>query len=357
MVFRMVLAHPVPRGVFLMRFFVHRWGYFMPYRLTGGIVLKKTLIALAVLGSVAGVAQAQSSVQLYGIVDAYFGSVKNGVGASSNTVMNSGGLSASRWGLRGSEDLGGGLKANFKLEQAFNADTGTASVANGFSRAAWVGLSGAFGEVQYGQNATPFEDINGAAFPSFDSVLSAEYYVFRSVGYTAFASNTLKYISPSFGGFSLAASYSLDESQAIKADTRSINLTYANGPLYVGFAYQDDGQIGPNPKYTRLAGSYDFGAVKLLANYGYTKLFGTPNTRDLSIGVDVPLSSTLTLSTGYAQSKDKNAAKRDGFSVSALYALSKRTTVYGGVMSAKEKLGNVRTDENRVYAVGMRHAF
>lgn len=319
-------------------------------------ILKKSLIALAVLGSVTGMAQAQSSVQLYGIVDAYVGNVKSGVGASSVTALDSGGLNASRWGVRGSEDLGGGLKANFNLEAGFNVDAGTMPA--GFSRASWVGLSGGFGEFQWGYNTTPLEDISGVAFPSFDSILAAEYYVFRSVGYTARRSNTFKYLSPSFGGFSGSASYSLDESNAVKADTAAISVQYASGPLYVGFGYQDDGAIGPDPKYTRLGASYDLGAVKLLANYGHTKLFGTPKTNDFSVGADVPLSSALTLSGGYAMSKDKGAGKRDGFSLSALYSISKRTALYGGVMTAQEKDGaGTKIDEDRIYAIGVRHAF
>ncbi|MDM7942119.1 MAG: porin [Hydrogenophaga sp.] len=313
-------------------------------------------MALAVLGSVSGFAQAQSSVQLYGIVDAYVGSVKSGVGSSAVSVLDSGGLSTSRWGVRGSEDLGGGLKANFNLEAAINADVGTMPA--GFSRASWVGLSGGFGEFQWGYNTTSLEDMSGLAFASFDSVLSAEYQVFRSVGYTARRSNTFKYLSPSFGGFSGSASYSLDESNAVKADTAAIAVQYASGPLYVGLGYQDDGAIGPDPKYTRLGASYDFGAFKLLSSYGQTKLFGTPKTNDFSVGADFPLSAALTLSGGYAHSKDDGAAKRDGFSLSALYAVSKRTALYGGVMTAQEKDGaGAKIDEDRIYAVGVRHAF
>ncbi|MDP2073506.1 porin [Hydrogenophaga sp.] len=317
--------------------------------------MKKSLVTLAVLGSIAGIAQAQSSVQLYGIVDAYVGSVKSGLGNSAQTELSSGGLNASRWGVRGSEDLGGGLKANFNLEAGFNVDTGTMPA--GFSRASWVGLSGGFGEFQWGYNTTSLEDISGMAFSSFDSILSAEYYVFRSVGYTPRRSNTFKYISPSFGGFSASGTYSLDENNAVKADTASFNLQYASGPLYVGLGYQDDGAIGPDPKYTRLGASYDFGAFKLLSSYGHTKLFGTPKTNDFSIGADFPLSSALTLSGGYAYSKDDGGAKRDGFSLSALYAVSKRTALYGGLMTAQEKNGGAKTDEDRIYAVGVRHAF
>ena len=321
--------------------------------------MKKTLIALAAVAAT-GAAFAQSSVTLYGVADAAIVKTnKAGLGytndklqLSANGWMNNGN---SRLGVRGVEDLGGGLKADFLLEHRFNVDTGTMA---GFSRASWVGLSGGFGEFQWGYNTTPFDDISGLAFPSFDSVLAAEYYVFRSVGYTARRSNTFKYLSPSFGGFSGSASYSLDESNSVKADTAAIALQYAGGPLYVGLALQDDGAIGPDPKYTRLGASYDFGAFKLLANYGHTKLFGTPKTNDFSIGADFPLSSALTLSGGYAMSKDKGAGERDGFSLSALYAVSKRTALYGGVMTAQEKnSAGTKIDEDRVFAVGVRHSF
>ncbi|MEO5660098.1 MAG: porin, partial [Polaromonas sp.] len=95
--------------------------------------MKKNLIALAVLAA-SGVASAQSNVTLYGLVDVYFGSTRTkvsqpGVANTSlrQTVVNSGGFNTSRFGFKGSEDLGGGLKANFLLEGGFNADTGVAN--------------------------------------------------------------------------------------------------------------------------------------------------------------------------------------------------------------------------------------
>jgi len=105
--------------------------------------MKKSLIALAVMAA-AGAASAQSSVQLYGIVDIWFGSVKDGVGAQSETKLDAGGVNGNRFGLKGSEDLGGGLKANFQLEQGFNMDDGSAVASTAFNRQAWVGLSGGF---------------------------------------------------------------------------------------------------------------------------------------------------------------------------------------------------------------------
>jgi predicted porin len=109
--------------------------------------MKKTLIAGTALASLAGVAQAQSSVTLYGLIDAgltYTNSQITGTGAGghSNWQMTSGGVQYSRWGLRGAEDLGGGLQAIFTLENGFNLNNGQLSSANRiFNRLAYVGVS------------------------------------------------------------------------------------------------------------------------------------------------------------------------------------------------------------------------
>lgn len=112
--------------------------------------MKKSLVALAVLAA-SGAAMAQSNVTLYGIADVWFGSSKfevTGEDSARQTKVDSGGVDTSRWGMKGSEDLGGGLKANFQLESAVNMDDGTST---GFDRQAWVGLSGGFGAVQLGK--------------------------------------------------------------------------------------------------------------------------------------------------------------------------------------------------------------
>lgn len=93
--------------------------------------MKKSLLAMAVLAAAAGAAQAQSSVELYGVIDVHFGSKKAGVGAKSVTSVDNGGISPSRWGLRGTEDLGGGLKAKFVIETGFASDGTPGAVAIG----------------------------------------------------------------------------------------------------------------------------------------------------------------------------------------------------------------------------------
>jgi predicted porin len=113
--------------------------------------MKKSLMALAVLGMMAGTAQAQSSVTVYGRIDASL-MHNNPFGGAGQWSVDSGTISGSRWGLMGSEDLGGGLKLNFDLEQGFAIDTGAAAVAGQqFSRQAWIGVSGDFGEIRVGK--------------------------------------------------------------------------------------------------------------------------------------------------------------------------------------------------------------
>jgi predicted porin len=149
--------------------------------------MKKSLVALAVLAA-SGASFAQSSVTAYGILDIWAGTVKteDGVAGTSltQTKLDSGGVSHDRWGFKGSEDLGGGLKANFNLEQGFTLDNGAHDAGStGFNRYAWVGLSGGFGEIKLGKTATAFDDVNGASDAVFDSALSPMNHVFGSTNY------------------------------------------------------------------------------------------------------------------------------------------------------------------------------
>lgn len=333
--------------------------------------MKKSLIALAVLAA-SGAAMAQSSVTVYGIADIWFGSSKAGLNGVRQTVLESGGVSGSRFGFKGTEDLGGGLKANFLLEQGFSLDTGAAgdSPADGtpdaFSRQAYVGLSGGFGEVKLGKMWTAYDDISGATNSAFDSALAAVNNVFVSNGYAANPKNGLYYATPSFGGFSGAVSYAFGEDKTATlsaSNTVAFHAKYENGPIFAGVAYQREKALGgATDKFTRINGSYDFGPAKLLASYGNAKESTGEKSNEYHIGVDVPLSGALTLSGGYATSKTKLAgvtnSKRSGYGIALAYGLSKRTTVYTGVHSDTEKDGaGVKTDKNTIYAVGIKHTF
>ena len=346
--------------------------------------MRKNLIALAVLAA-SGVASAQSTVTLYGIADVWVGSAKSA--DLRQTLIGSGGVDESRFGFKGSEDLGGGLKAHFVLEQGFQIDTGAAgkSINNfkldsttpsgfaestaTFSRQAHVGLSGGFGEARIGKTLTPFDDINGLTRPAFNSVLSPDSGVWLGTLYQVNPDNTLYYATPDFSGFSGAASYSLGENKTAAASAGrvvSAHLKYEGGPVYAGLAYQAEKFDGSaaTAKFTRLNGSYDLGVVRLLAGYSHvaSQFVHGSKTKEFEIGADFPVSSALTISGGYAHSRTSdivgiNDTQRKGYSLAAAYSLSKRTYLYGGVQASKgtqEGSPDVKAD---LYAVGIHHTF
>jgi predicted porin len=345
--------------------------------------MKKSLVALAVLAA-SGATMAQSSVTMYGIVDLYMASLSV-TDQPSQLNMLSGGVSGSRWGLKGSEDLGGGLKANFTLEQGFSADTGAAGgLANStttgaavagnaaFSRYAYVGLSGGFGEVKFGKTGTAYDDVNGASNGVFDSALSptngSVAGVFRSTNYNWNPANTLYYTSPSMGGVTGTFSYTLgeDKGPAVNASSiTSFNVQYAGGPVAAQLAYQkEDVQTSTNDTaYTRLGASYDLGVAKLMGSYG--KVANVANvsgadTTEYQFGVDYPLASNMVLSGSFAHSSDNKAAgdaTRKGYGFGLAYILSKRTTAYGGFVSGTTtpKVGADTT--TKALAVGLKHTF
>lgn len=341
--------------------------------------MKKSLIALAVLAA-SGASFAQS-VTLYGLADVWFGSVKteDGVAGTSDrqTKIDSGGVNTSRWGVKGSEDLGGGLKANFKLEQGFKMDTGAAGASTGqgtgaqaFDRQSWVGLSGGFGEVQLGKAWSAYDDVSGASNAMFDSgVLAPMNNVFASVGYTDRPINGLKYITPTFGGFAGSVSYALGENKTATQSATSISafsVTYDAGPVAVQLGYQVEGTNvagASDTKFTRLGASYNFGVATAKATYGKVDNVGGASgfdATDYQLGVDFPVSAALTVSASYAQSDDSNAGfeqTRKGFGIGATYALSKRTFLYGGYEADTATNNAAADDKHSLFAVGVQHRF
>ncbi len=358
--------------------------------------MKKSLIALAVLAA-SGVASAQSTVTLYGLADVYLGSQKTktqpAIGASTSlrqTVVNSGGFNTSRFGFKGSEDLGGGLKANFLLEAGYDISTGaannytnpfTGATSNAiFGRQSWVGLSGGFGELKLGKMWTPYDEVKGSGASAFDAnIFAPAANVWLSNEYNDRPGNSIYYSTPNFSGFSAAASYSFGENKANATagppaaaaqnagKIVSMNVQYANGPVGVALSHQQEkpSSILVTKKFTQLNGSYDFRVVKLLAAYGQTKnvasTFGLADkSKEYQIGLDVPLGA-VTVSGGYAHSKATLAAgagevKSNGVGLAAKYDLSKRTFLYTGLQLSKNKLAGNEI-KNDTFALGVQHKF
>ena len=329
--------------------------------------MKKTLVAVAALA--ASAAFAQSSVTLYGVADAYFGSEKGLVGVS-QTVVNDGGLSQSRLGVSVKEDLGAGLSAFAVIEGAVALDGGAGGL--GADRKSVVGLSGDFGAVSLGRQQTPLQDvvestIDAQATSGFSALTSAAN---RNAvqaagsglnGQTRYA-NSVRYDSPNFDGFSGAVQVGLGENKGVGVSAGrnvAFNLAYANGPVAVALGHQNDKAVGGAAalKTTALGGSYDFGVAKL--NLGYARLSqtGTNSQRDINVGVSIPVDA-FTFVGQYAQEKVSNTAGNvRAFALEGRYALSKRTTAYAGYNNTRNNIGGGAAVKTNRFGVGIRHVF
>ena len=343
--------------------------------------MKKSLIALAVLAA-SGAAMAQSSVTLYGLADAYVGSKKTN--NQSQAVVDSGGLNGSRWGLKGSEDLGGGLKAVFVLESGFNISTG-ASEQGGllFGRQAFVGLnSDSFGSISLGRHYGAYDVAKGSFLsaqgnsPAFDATngVSGAPLTTGAVsatrlgawtGYSVRLDNSIRYATPTISGFQGVVVYGFGENKNTVAPTFnndatknvSLSLTYANGPLGLAFTHQDE-EFTPTfgLKNTAIGGYYDFGIAKAFAAYNHAKYDGLAKQQEWSVGVRAPFGAT-TLVAQYAHSKGDDLGKNQSVGLSAEYSLSKRTTAYAGLNYTKANLNTAPNVKNHVVGLGVRHTF
>jgi predicted porin len=203
--------------------------------------MKKSLLALAALGTFAGAAHAQSSVTLYGIVDAGF--VYNNNSAGNKLYSTSAGnLQGDRWGLRGTEDLGGGLKALFVLENGFNAFTGKLNQGGDeFGRQAYVGLSSQYGTVTLGRQYDSVVDYTGAleVGSQWASFYAAHPGDLDNMNNSNRVNNSIKYASTNYSGITFGGLYSLGgvAGQFNRNQIFSAGLGYAQGPLVLGAGY------------------------------------------------------------------------------------------------------------------------
>ncbi|AKM30161.1 porin [Pandoraea faecigallinarum] len=218
--------------------------------------MKKSLLALGVLGAFAGAAHAQSSVTLYGIIDAGLqyvsktgGSLAGTGNATKNFQFANGNLQGSRWGLKGAEDLGGGLKAIFVLENGFNLGNGTLGQ-NGrmFGRQAYVGLSSATaGTLTIGRQYDSVVDFVGpyASGSQWSTFAGAHPFDNDNLNNSFRVNNSVKYTTVNYNGFSAGGMYGFSNSAnngttgSGFANNRaySFGLGYANGPVSFGAGY------------------------------------------------------------------------------------------------------------------------
>ena len=267
--------------------------------------MKKTLLAAALMTGFAGIAQAETSVTLYGIVDTGFGytQFKNKEGdkpKATRTGLYDGVQSGNRWGLRGSEDLGDGLRAIFTLESGFKLTDGK-SLQGGrqFGREATLGLAGdSWGSLVFGRQQNVASRFVGDILSPFGDAFAqaAIGQTFSSVA-TVRADNTVVYATPNFNGFDFAVGYSFNTDgeqywsvknngvgnpKDFNAKLVTTGLRYANGPLAVAVSYDNlkASDWDKSVQAWNLAGSYDFEVVKLHMGWGQDRN-GTLSTRGL----------------------------------------------------------------------------
>ncbi|KQV61079.1 hypothetical protein ASC95_06640 [Pelomonas sp. Root1217] len=340
--------------------------------------MKKALIALAVLGLTGGAAVAQSSVTLFGVIDADLKYVKTG--GLTMKKLDSSGLNTSRFGVRGTEDLGGGLKAGFWLESQIDADTGVAGGGGAFwGRRATVSLSGDFGEVRLGRNKTVsrlhIEDFDPSAFTGLGSV-SVLYSNLGSGNGTSFgrADNLASYSLPAnLGGFYGGVDVSAGEGTSTNKG-QSVRLGYKQGPLHVSGAYASTSNAADSSKFklASVGAAYDFGVVRPSLSYTESKYLSRKQ-KVLTASLTAPLGQGQ-LWGSYSQAKTSGetgfatVGTPKLFAVGYVYNLSKRTALYTTFAQLKNDgttrfaLGGAPAatangQKSTGYDVGVRHSF
>jgi len=338
--------------------------------------VKKSLIAFGAALACMGAAQAQSNVQLSGLVDMYAGSMKT-AGNERTSQVGSGGMTTSWWGMNGTEDLGNGLKVGFALGAFFRGDTGTPGRFNGdtfFARDANVSLSGGFGSVKLGRSMAP-NFLPTILFNPFGDSFTVSPLVLHAVGNNAADtgwSNQITYSTPTFAGLRANLQYQFGEQAGSNGiNNVGANLFYNQGPLALTAVYEQ-ADIG-NPGLTNynalgyskskwmLGGTYDFSVVKLYATYGQSEQdnFGAADVqkKTYSLGLDVPVTKAGTFKAAVAQTKTDNTdLKWTTATLGYDHFLSKRTDVYSAVMYDKDN-SKVQNKSGTSLAVGIRHRF
>jgi len=322
--------------------------------------MKWCVATLATLA--AGAACAQSSVTLYGVADAGIeytsksAPTSAGIGGGNAFRVTSGNQSGSRWGIRGVEDLGGGLKSVFVLESGVNFDTGTSGQGGRlFGRNAYVGLQGQYGTLTLGRHTTPYFDFGLLYDPM---AISTRYGITSTAPeFGSRADNSAKYIG-TFGGLTVSGLYSLTNNGTeipgnfTNGREYSLLANYAAGPFSVGAVYDQANSTGDASaqliRRATIAGSYATGPAKAYLGYRWAKAYngatlpggqftnGGSNLYWAGLGYQFTPAFSLTGAVYYQDFRNSGADPWD-FVATADYAMSKRTDLYLSLSYVKNK--------------------
>jgi len=351
--------------------------------------MKKSLLAVAVAAALPALAHAQSSVTMYGILDASVefsnddanSPTATGANADSTIRLNNGQQSGSRFGVRGVEDLGGGLRAVFTIEHRFNVDTGAQSAAPSFwNGQAFVGLAGGWGQLTAGRQYTPI----------FWALLPADFagYGFYNnwagfTGYPTFTpqgpiriDNSLSYRSPTFGGLTVYAAYAFGETTSSAAtngfgggsgDILGIAAGWRLGGLYLaaGFHTIDNNAANAVETVLAVAGSYRFGGFGVSLGYTQQEFVGPGEFSAILGSVSANLGSgRLVVNAAMTDPSGFTGLRNDSglqLGVSYQMPMSKRTNWYVSLgmndYEGAQPTAARRIDGAMRASVGLRHQF
>ena len=340
--------------------------------------MKKSLIALAVRGAIAGAAQAQSSVTIYGLVDTgvtYTNKVAKNAGVingptGSKFALNSGNIQGSRLGFKGVEDLGGGLKALFQLEAGFANDTGALQGDKGstniFRRKSVVGLSGDnFGTVLLGRQTDINDDVSQwTSVQDFGGVTGAVGHNLDRLEGTR-TQNSIRYNTPSLSGFTASAIYGFGETAGQTTAGQSFGLggQYANGPLAL-FATYYQSKKGNTPSDVSLTNATVFTAgnagdtalktFSLGASYqvGPARLYGNWSRVKQPLASAGIVSPTTALASAFLIGGINNS-KADIFELGTNYALTAPLHLLASVQYSKLTFVDVGSPKGKLTQVNL----
>lgn len=317
--------------------------------------MKKSLLALAVLGAFAGAASAQSSVTIYGKLNVEAGKA---IGTTDKTLLD---VAGSRLGFRGVEDLGGGLQATFGIEHRFNPATGDSASAKFWNGYSTVGLMGDWGHIRLGRDyVVGFLMVQNQIDPFGGDTQGA----LRNIGMISGSTGPtgagkVRYDSQieyhfSASGFNIAAQVA--DAGAVNGGRAkrpfALATNYAGGPLFVGLAYENGGDA--DDKHLSLGGRYNFGFATLSAGYSRGTNVAGVDVKGYLLGANVPFGAG-DFKLGYAVSdNDAVAGKLKKVGIGYHYNLSKRTKVFAdyGKVGGGEPVG-----PKTGYDFGIQHNF
>lgn len=302
--------------------------------------MKRSLLALAALTTITGVAFAQSSVTIFGVVDLSVNSVKNGT--LSQKLMSNNQLNSNRLGFRGVEDLGGGMRAGFWLEAPMSNDDGNPGGLT-FVRRSTVSLMGGFGELRMGRDYTP-SFWNYTVFDPFGTNGPGSVFnIVSSLGSGATtsvrANNSVGYLLPAMGGVYGQAMVAAGEGTTGNKYFGG-RIGYAGGPVNVAAAYgktDATGTMADDFADLNVGASFRMGGATLMGQYS-KRDYLTRDQKTMMVGATFAVGKSGTLKASYAISKGAQGTSATDFDAKQIafgyqHDLSKRTALYGTVSS------------------------